>query len=71
MSLSEARHGTVTVCPSVLLRSEPAAVRFKAAIAPRGGRTRHPARSSFARHRGAFAPLARKSAPLGLDEPGP
>ncbi|PDT50743.1 hypothetical protein ATY30_00220 [Sinorhizobium americanum] len=25
--------------PSVLLRSEPAAMRFKAAVAPRGGRT--------------------------------
>lgn len=71
MSLSESSHGTVTVCPSVLLRSEPAAVRFKAAIAPRCGRTRHPARSSSARHRRAFAPLARKSAPLGLDASGP
>lgn len=27
------------VCPSVLLRSEPAAIRFKAAIAPGGGRS--------------------------------
>jgi len=60
----------VTVCPSVLLRSEPAAVRFKAAVAPRGGR--HPpsraeqTRVIFAR---AIALLVRRSAPLVLPCP--
>nr|AMP35123.1 hypothetical protein pSinB_264 [Sinorhizobium sp. M14] len=53
-----------------LLRSEPAVVRFKAAIAPRGGR--HPSscaeqtRVNFAR---AIALLARRSAPLFLPCP--
>ncbi|AIC29696.1 hypothetical protein IE4771_PA00190 (plasmid) [Rhizobium etli bv. mimosae str. IE4771] len=58
--------------PSVLLRSEPAAVRFKAAVAPRGGRT-PPSFAEQARvlYRGQCALFARKPAPLVQAEPDP
>ncbi|AUX79129.1 hypothetical protein NXT3_PB00478 (plasmid) [Sinorhizobium fredii] len=59
-------------CPSVLLRSGPAAVRFKAAVAPRCGRT-PPSFSEPARvlRRGQLALNARKPAPLVQVGPDP
>lgn len=59
-------------CPSVLLRSEPAAVRFKAAVAPRCGRT-PPSFTEQARvlRRGQLALFARKPAPLVQVGPDP
>ncbi|APO70013.1 hypothetical protein IE4872_PB00143 (plasmid) [Rhizobium gallicum] len=58
--------------PSVLLRSEPAAVRFKAAVAPRDGRT-PPSFTEQARvlFRGQFDLFARKPAPLVQAGPDP
>lgn len=58
--------------PSVLLRSEPAAVRFKAAVAPRGRRT-SPSFTEQARvlFRGQLALCARKPAPLVQAGPDP
>lgn len=58
-------------CPSVSWRSEPAPVRFKAAVAPRGGRScrsRQGGQSGFA---GLKDPLDRLAAPLDLACPDP
>lgn len=55
--------------PFGLLRSEPAADRFKAAVAPRRGRSRRPAPSRAAGFARAFAPLSRRSARLVLPSP--
>lgn len=57
------------VCPSVLLRSEPAAGRFKAALRREAAGNRRPSRSRLAGVAGQDAPLARKPAPLCLSPP--
>ena len=57
--------------PSVSLRSEPAAGRFKAAVAPRGGRSSRSSQSSHACFAGLKDPLVRLTAPLDLACPDP
>lgn len=59
----------MTDCRSVLLRSEPASVRLKAAIAPRGGRAPPSIAEQIRVIIAGCTPLVRRSAPLVLSGP--